>query len=329
MPFLFQNIASKHVHIAAISLCLCVLSACANNTALRDSVSLDRKTPAPVVQAPLRVQSEPIPADGQIIVRTGDDIFTIAARYKVNPLSILIDNELADTSLVVGQKLYITPRRTHIVTITDTLFSISQRYAVSQFQLAQLNGLTEPFEIVAGQVLILPDSQDLAVLNLEGLDTGAVKPQQQAVRTTTITQAAPKRPVKKFVAPALGSSGFNWPLSGEVIGEYGPVAKGIHNDGINIAAEAGTAVNTTAAGTVAYVGENLKSFGSLVLVKHEGGYISAYAHLSSIVVSEGDVLSAGTLIGQVGQTGNVDTPQLHFDIRKSRQPINPRDLISS
>jgi len=114
-----------------------------------------------------------------------------------------------------------------------------------------------------------------------------------------------------------------------VIVEYGPAGKGVHNDGVKIAANEGTAVLVTAPGTVAYVGDNLKSFGTLVLVKHEGGYISAYAHLGAVRVAEGDVLGTGMTLGQVGQTGNVTTPQLHFEIRRARQPVNPRTLIAS
>ena len=98
---------------------------------------------------------------------------------------------------------------------------------------------------------------------------------------------------------------------------------------LKIAANEGTAVLVTAPGAVAYVGDNLKSFGTLVLVKHEGGYISAYAHLGAVRVAEGDVLGAGMTLGQVGQTGNVTTPQLHFEIRRARQPVNPRTLIAS
>lgn len=300
----------------------------------RLKLSLDRASLAPVEEAPLRVLSEPVPADGRITVREGDDIYIIANRYKVNPLSILIDNELSDIAVAAGQTLIITPRRTHRVEITDNIDTISQRYAVRPDEVAKLNGLTAPYTLTQGQVLILPDSVDLSVLNLEGLDSDAVRPQTQTVaqtpsRTSRLAASAPPRAVKKFVAPALGKAGFNWPLSGEVLSEYGPVAKGVHNDGINIAAPQGTPVSVTAAGTVAYVGENLKSFGSLVLVKHEGGYISAYAHLSSIQVSEGDVLTPGSMIGQVGQTGNATSPQLHFEIRRARQPVNPRDLIAS
>ena len=88
-------------------------------------------------------------------------------------------------------------------------------------------------------------------------------------------------------------------------------------------------MSTAAPGTVAYIGENLKSFGTLVLVKHDGGYITAYAHLDSVSVAEGDVVSSGQVLGQVGQTGRVTSPQLHFEVRLSRQPINPHDIIKS
>jgi murein DD-endopeptidase MepM/ murein hydrolase activator NlpD len=79
---------------------------------------------------------------------------------------------------------------------------------------------------------------------------------------------------------------------------------------------------------VAFVGDNIKSFGKLVLVKHDGGIISAYAHLGEINVREGDLVDAGQAIGTVGLTGRVDQPQLHFEIRRARQPIDPRSLIS-
>ena len=110
--------------------------------------------------------------------------------------------------------------------------------------------------------------------------------------------------------------------------EFGPAERGVHHDGVKISAPFGALVTTSAPGTVAFVGTELKRFGTLVLVKHEGGYITAYAHLDVLSVKEGDVLSNGTVIGKVGTTGYVDTPQLHFEIRKSRTPINPRELIS-
>ena len=79
---------------------------------------------------------------------------------------------------------------------------------------------------------------------------------------------------------------------------------------------------------MAFVGDNIKNFDKLILVKHDGGIITAYAHLDIIAGSEGDILAAGDPIGNVGATGRVDRPQLHFEIRKSRQPIDPRSLIN-
>jgi len=169
--------------------------------------------------------------------------------------------------------------------------------------------------------LQLPMSLDFSVLD-SGVPDGA----SPAVAVAVPTQ--PSQPRKKFVAPKLGAGGFSWPVEGEIITEFGPSARGVHNDGVNIAADMGAPVTVSANGTVAFVGDNIKNFGKLVLVKHDGGIITAYAHLDSISVSEGDVLAAGDSIGNVGATGRVDRPQLHFEIRKSRQPIDPRSLIS-
>jgi len=284
------------------------------------NLSLTRATPAPVTVAPLRQAVEAVPANGVINVRAGDSLYDIAARYQVTPQSIIQENNLvAPFTLRTGQSLKITPPRTHIVRFGDSVNLISQRYAVSPYQLAQLNNLDAPFELTVGQRLQLPMSLDFSVLD-SGVPDGA----SPAVAVPT----QPSQPRKKFVAPKLGAGGFSWPVEGEIITEFGPSARGVHNDGVNIAADMGAPVTVSANGTVAFVGDNIKNFGKLVLVKHDGGIITAYAHLDSISVSEGDVLAAGDSIGNVGTTGRVDRPQLHFEIRKSRQPIDPRSLIS-
>ena len=225
-----------------------------------------------------------------------------------------------------GQVLKLVPQRTHIVSPSDSIYVISQRYAVSQYQLAKLNNLKPPFELKNGQTLQLPNSLDFSVLDV-GLPDG--------VSGTNIAQPSPTRtsapaaPRKRFVAPSLaGSSGFTWPVQGEIITEFGPSQRGVHNDGVNIAANEGALVGAAAKGRVAFVGTNIKSFGRLVLVKHDGGIITAYAHLGDISVREGDIVTAGQSIGTIGRSGRVDTPQLHFEIRKSRQPVDPQSLIS-
>lgn len=298
--------------IAMIPLIAAVLAGCSGGDAL-----------APLVVAPLRQPIEQIPPNGRITVKKDDSIYTVAARYGVPPTSIIRDNEIGPPYRIVpGQSLIISPQRFHIVTVEDTVFSISQRYAISQYQLAQANGLEDPFELVVGQRLILPATQDFSVL--EAL------PDAQNTATAALVSTpvkAPPTPKKRFVAPS-GTGSFQWPVEGEVIAEFGPASRGVHNDGVNIQANEGDAVRAAARGTVAFVGREIKSFGTLVLVKHDGGIITAYAHLGDVLVKEGDVVEVGTQIATVGTSGKVEMPQLHFEIRKSRQPIDPRTLIA-
>lgn len=291
------------------------------------NLSLNRSTPAKLIVAPLREPFEPIPPSQMVEVRANDTLYAVATRYQVTPQSVIEANGLQPPySLRKGQTLKLVPRRTHIVRPGDSVYIISQRYAVSQYQLAQLNFLKPPFELKIGQKLQLPNSLDFSVLDV-GLPDG--------VTGTNIAQPAPTKnsvpaaPRKRFVAPSLaGSSGFSWPVQGEIITEFGSSQRGVHNDGVNIAASEGASVGAAAKGRVAFVGTNIKSFGKLVLVKHDGGIITAYAHLGDISVTEGDIVTAGQSIGTIGQSGRVDSPQLHFEIRKSRQPVDPRSLIS-
>ena len=291
------------------------------------NLSLNRKTPAKLIVAPLREPVESIPPSQMVEVRANDTLYALATRYHVTPQSVIKANGLQPPYILrKGQALKLVPRRTHIVSPSDSVYVISQRYAVSQYQLAQLNNLAPPFELKNGQTLQLPNSLDFSVLDV-GLPDG-VSGTNIAQPTTTKT-SVPAALRKRFVAPSLtGSSGFTWPVRGEIITEFGPSQRGVHNDGVNIAASEGASVGAAAKGRVAFVGTNIKSFGKLVLVKHDGGIITAYAHLGDISVKEGEIVTAGQSIGTIGKSGRVDNPQLHFEIRKSRQPIDPRSLIS-
>ncbi|MBL6596322.1 MAG: M23 family metallopeptidase [Candidatus Puniceispirillum sp.] len=301
-----------------------VLSACQT-----PNLGLTRSTPADVIVAPLRQPVEPIPASRMVTVRENDTLYGVATRYQVTPQSIIEENSLLPPYIIAkGQALKIVPRRTHIVRPGDSVYVISQRYAVSQYQLAELNDLAPPFELTVGQTLQLPNSLDFSVLDI-GLPGGISETNIAQPASTVAKSSAPAAPRKRFVAPSsAGGSGFIWPVEGEVISEFGPSQRGVHNDGVNIAAKEGVAVGAAAKGRVAFVGTNIKSFGKLVLVKHDGGIITAYAHLGEITVKEGDIVTAGQAIGTIGTSGRVVRPQLHFEIRKSRQPIDPRNVIS-
>ena len=130
-------------------------------------------------------------------------------------------------------------------------------------------------------------------------------------------------------APAGDAPAFAWPVSGRVISDFGATANGGKNDGINIAAPLGAPIKASASGMVTYAGNELKDYGNLVLIKHSGGYTTAYAHADRLLVSRGENVSRGQVIGYAGQTGDVSAPQLHFEIRAAATPVNPRSYLSA
>jgi murein DD-endopeptidase MepM/ murein hydrolase activator NlpD len=126
---------------------------------------------------------------------------------------------------------------------------------------------------------------------------------------------------------SVGDMQFMWPVNGRVISSFGSSSDGVRNDGIDIATADGEPIRASASGTVSYEGDELKSYGNLVLIRHEGGYVTAYAHASRIVVRRGDRVAKGQVIAYVGNTGDVHSPQLHFEIRHGVEPVDPRPLL--
>jgi murein DD-endopeptidase MepM/ murein hydrolase activator NlpD len=148
--------------------------------------------------------------------------------------------------------------------------------------------------------------------------------------TRSAPRPAPHASVTSQALPPIGDAPtFVWPVTGRVISDFGATANGGKNDGINIAAALGTPIHASASGTVTYAGNELKDYGNLVLVKHSGGYTTAYAHAERLLVSRGDTVTRGQVIGYAGQTGDVSSPQLHFEIRSATTPVNPRSYLSS
>jgi murein DD-endopeptidase MepM/ murein hydrolase activator NlpD len=126
------------------------------------------------------------------------------------------------------------------------------------------------------------------------------------------------------VQPATHGTGkFLWPVNGKIISPFGPKDGGLHNDGINIAAPLGTPVHAADSGVVVYAGNELRGFGNLLLVRHADGWVSAYAHCDALLVKRGDNVKRGQVIARVGQSGNVNAPQLHFELRKGAEAVDP------
>ena len=149
-------------------------------------------------------------------------------------------------------------------------------------------------------------------------------PQRPAVRPAPAGQAAAPRPTP----PAVAAPRFAWPTDGRVIvSPFGPKPGGRVNDGINIRAVAGSPVRAAADGTVIYAGDAIAGYGNLVLVRHAGGWVTAYGHLGSILAVRGRTVARGATIGTIGTTGNVGEPQLHFQTRVGRRVVNPAPLL--
>ena len=129
-------------------------------------------------------------------------------------------------------------------------------------------------------------------------------------------------------SPAPGNVAFAWPVNGTVIAGFGATRNGERNDGIYIAASRNAPIRAAASGTVNYA-DSLKGYGNLVLIKHSNGYVTAYAHADRLLVARGDFVVKGQVIGYAGQTGDVTSPQVHFEIRNGTTPVNPERYLTA
>jgi murein DD-endopeptidase MepM/ murein hydrolase activator NlpD len=154
---------------------------------------------------------------------------------------------------------------------------------------------------------------------------------ERALPPQSKPRAAPTTVVRKTPLAPIGRAAmtFDWPANGKVIANFGATANGERNDGINIAMKRGAPIRAAAGGTVSYSGDALKDYGNLLLIRHDGGYVTAYAHAEKLLVKRGDAVRQGQVIAYAGQTGDVKAPQLHFEIRQGTTPVDPDTLLSA
>ena len=308
------------------------------------------------------------PGSIKVIVGTSDTLDTLAHRYNVSPAAILQANGYkGPRALSPGQQLIIphqavaasppapavptttvaavsAPASVHVVNRGDTLLSIARRNHVSVVELAKANGLDSQAKLKLGTKLTVPTSKSAAVAPAAEPAAGAVASSAPATKmvavgpdvqqkarlaqaTATPEEMAVETPVK--AAEATGAlPTFRWPVRGKVITAYGAKANGKANDGINLAVPEGTPVKAAEDGVVTYSGNELKGYGNLVLVRHANGYVTAYAHASELLVKRGDTIKRGQIIAKSGQSGEVGSPQLHFEIRKGSSPVDPLQFLN-
>ncbi|MFO1059231.1 MAG: M23 family metallopeptidase [Dongiaceae bacterium] len=156
----------------------------------------------------------------------------------------------------------------------------------------------------------------------------AAKPPETPPETAAAAKPAEAKPAASEAKPATAGK-FMWPVDGKVVAKFGSIANGLHNDGINIAVPVGTPVHAADGGVVAYSGNELKGFGNLLLIRHPNGWMSAYAHNETLLVKRGDTVKRGQVIAKAGATGNVTSPQLHFELRHNTEAVDPQAYLGA
>ncbi|WP_173981851.1 M23 family metallopeptidase [Magnetospirillum sp. SS-4] len=297
------------------------LAACAPTWGSRVPVTRDQS-------GPLQVQR---PAT--VTVYAGDTVYGIARRYSLSVRDLIEANGLQPPyQLSPGMILRIPGGGSdYVVQRGDTLSVLARRLKVDFNSLAAINNKKPPYVLYVGERLRLPSAaRDAAAAVADARPAGGESGPIVAVSPN----AAPRPPSPPLDGaevpspPPRAGTAFLWPVRGEIIAEFGPLPnRGQHNDGINIAAPKGTPVKAADNGSVAYVGNELKGFGNLLLVKHADGWMTAYAHAETLLVKRGEMVRRGQIIATVGMSGNATQPQLHFEIRRGTEAVNPSEYL--
>ncbi|MDD1528802.1 peptidoglycan-binding LysM [Bradyrhizobium sp. WBOS7] len=246
------------------------------------------------------------------------------------------------------------PPSTHFVNRGDTLASIARKNHISSAELARANGLDPSAKLKLGTKLTVPGAktaamaapvaaapvtaapvagtlQPVAAAPAPATKIAAAGAPVQSARLAQATTNVEEKPAETPAKAAETTSAlptFRWPVRGKVVTSYGAKTNGKSNDGINVAVPEGTPVKAAEDGVVAYSGNELKGYGNLVLVRHSNGYVTAYAHASELLVKRGDTIKRGQVIAKSGQSGEVASPQLHFEIRKGSSPVDPLQFLN-
>lgn len=251
-------------------------------------------------------------------------------------------------SAQAGKRVEVT--REHILQPGETVYRISQRYNVSQFDILAINNIRNPEDLKPGMVIKVPQAGE----QITGAEvavpsttqrmrpnvgaSGAVSAQSTPTQTPTTVVAAPavsapaavgtaddyyRNLAGKYGKKSANSKGFIWPAEGSLLKTFGSKGGGVNNSGIAIALPLNAPIYASENGTVIYSDNGLELYGNLILIRHEGGFVTAYAHNAYNLVKRHQKVAKGDLIGFAGTTGNVEQPQLHFEIRRNAQPVDP------
>jgi murein DD-endopeptidase MepM/ murein hydrolase activator NlpD len=239
----------------------------------------------------------------------------------------------------------------HTVRSGETLFSLGRRYGMHPYKIADHNNLPHDVSLRTGQKVRIPGAKwddrmeeneetfaqnDNAPDEEDQYDNDADREQSDKTDAENYVDSGQDDGDQQEVedrenefASDEPTNSFRWPVKGRIISKYGSKPGGTRNEGINIAVPEGTSVRAAESGVVAYAGNELKGYGNLVLIRHDGGWVTAYAHTKQLFVRRGDTVKRGEVIAKAGQTGSVDSPQLHFELRKGATAVDPLKYLTS
>ena len=241
-------------------------------------------------------------------VKKGDNLHTISKRNFISINDLIKINKISSPfKIYPKQKLLLPKKNYHLVKKGETLYSISRKYGVDRYQLFKLNNLKSERLIFVGQRLLIPIVKKM----------NAKKNNKKII----------KKKYKEKIITEKSNNSFIWPVKGKIILNFGMIKPGLHNDGINISADIGKPVYASEKGEVIYTGNEIPGYGNLILIKHKNNWITAYAHLKEINLTRGMNVKRGQQIGKVGNSGNVSSSQLHFEIRKGRKALDPVSFL--
>jgi murein DD-endopeptidase MepM/ murein hydrolase activator NlpD len=231
----------------------------------------------------------------------------------------------------------------HTLQSGETLYAIARRYKVGVDELKRANGITDESKLWAGKMLSVPGRGGATASVATPAPAAASTAPPRVVQVTPRVvappppepEAAPEAPRKSAAgtggtmtdagaSPASAASKFRWPARGRIlVGFGGQQPDGTRSEGINVAVPQGTDIHAADAGRVHYVGDGLKGYGNLILIRHPNGWVSTYAHADQMLVKAGDQVRRGQVIGKAGTSGPVSQPQLRFELRKGSAPVDP------
>lgn len=304
-----------------------------SRVAARHNVPLKSVLALNAMRAPYTIhpgQQIKIPAFRTHAVRAGETLYAISRVYNVEMSEIAHFNFLGSPyTLMPGATLQIPLKSREeilIASASSTAWpqptSTAASRPVAPVKMVVVNSLP--------QTVAVPKSE-IAKTTTKSQALGqkpALGAKQEAYQVAKLDiPPVPRRRYSIKEPPARSSKVFSWPVKGKVISGYGKKSTGYQNDGVNILVKKGTPIRAAENGVVSYVGNEMRSFGNLLLVSHAGGYVTAYGHTEKAAVSKGDTVKKGDIIAYVGSTGNVGKSQLHFEIRKKGKAINPIPLL--